>query len=252
MILSPASQQIKAALYIRKQKMKDVDRRVRNRQSLDRLREARMARKKEKARLTALDHAQGMTVSALMEKYQVTRPVIQERLTYAEKEGLLQGFTQATINHLVPRAMATYEAVMSDLYHEVNPQVVTVATRVLEGTGVLNPKTPVLSPVSAQADHGEVTTLEEYRALRITRLSADARSRESTDIVSGTVINRDSDVGGVGEDSEQRTVGYGTVLDADQADPVRDVDGDLPQLPEGRDGGGEDPAGGDPQDQGRG
>jgi len=251
-ILSLAQQEVKAALFVRKRKMKEVKRAVTARERLDEARKVKSRRSRDRAKLVALDRAQGMSLPELSEKYQVSQSTIRDRLSYADKEGLLQGFTQATINHLVPRAMATYEAVMSDLYHEVNPQVVTVATRVLEGTGVLNPKTPVLSPVSAQADHGEVTTLEEYRALRITRLSADARSRESTDIVSGTVINRDSDVGGVGEDSEQRTVGYGTVLDADQADPVRDVDGDLPQLPEGRDGGGEDPAGGDPQDQGRG
>ena len=184
--------------------------------------------KKEKAKLAALDRAQGMTVAEIAQKYRITASTVAERIRFAEQQGLLDQHVSMVVKQLVPQAMGVYELAMSDLYHEVSPQVVSVATRVLEGTGVLR-KPGAAAPSGGE---GEVSTIEEYRALRITRQSAAEESHDASR--------------GSGQS------GWGTVLDADQADPGGDLDRHLPQLSEGGNGGSENPAGGDPEDQGRG
>ena len=136
------------------------------------------------------------------------------------------------------------------LYHEVNKQVIDVATKILEGTGVISrDKAAAMTQENPPAE-GDISTIEEYRALRIHRLSTVNGGGGHT--LPGLVLNHDPDEGGVNADSEYGGAGRGTVLHEAQADPIGYLDGHVTELPGPGDGGSEDPAGSHPQDQGRG
>jgi hypothetical protein len=184
----------------------------------------RQSQMKNKARMMAVEHLQGLTVAQLAEKYRVSRSTVTKKLRYAEQQRLIERSSHMLVKQLVPQALGVFELAMTDIYHEVNPQVVTVATRVLEGSGVLRKGgEPPSNPT------GDISTIEEYRAWRVTRVGAEGASHEDS---------------GSGES------GRGAVLDAHQEDPGGYVDGELAELPEDRVGGGEDPAGSHPEDQG--
>jgi len=183
---------------------------------------------KDQTKMITLDRIQGMTTAQIAEKYRIHPATVNKRLGFAQRMKIIDHHVESVIGELVPKALGVYDLTMSDLYHEVNPQVINVANRVLEGSGVLRRDGTALDP--RPGDPGEISTIEEYRAWRITKRNP--------------VEERDH------EDLEYGTGGGGTVLDAHQEDPGGDLDGDLSQLPEDRDGGSQDPAGGDPEDQG--
>lgn len=192
---------------------------------------ARQRAARNGAKLMALEHIQGLSVAQLAQKYRVSPRTVGDKLRYARRMRLVEHQVNAMVKELVPTALGVYELAMSDIYHEVNPQVVTVATKVLEGTGVLR-KLGEGGPSGLPASSdGDINTIEEYRAWRVTR--SGPASLEAADAN-----------GGYG------TGGRGAVLDQHQADQGGDLDGQFTELPEGGDGGGQDPAGGDPQDQG--
>lgn len=238
---SPYEKVLKASRFKHERVMADAARRVKKREALDKTRAIVAKRRREQAALVKLDRIQGLSLSELAAKYQITERTVTERLRYADSRNLLDNYTKATVNDIVPKALAVFDAALSDLYHDVNKVVVETAARVLEGTGVIG-RERATALVKPPVEDGDITTIEEYRALRIRRM-------QQPPALEGTVVQTAvDDEGGDREDSGSGEHGRGTVLHEHQAHPGGDLDSDIPQLPGGGDGRSEDPAGGHPQD----
>jgi hypothetical protein len=131
---------------------------------------------------------EGTPVADLAAHYHLTKTSIRRVMDQAAKASCVTQYHSTVIDRLVPKALAVFDAAMADIEAPVNPEVVRVATKVLDACGVLHgalPEAP--SPAHASYD-----TLEEYRMIRMRRLIAT----EAAALASPQESRDDEDPGG--------------------------------------------------------
>ena len=185
---------------------------------------------KLKAREVALDHIQGMSILELSQKYRVSPNVVRMRIERGAFGKIIEQHSQQVLDELVPKALAVFDLALDAKPGSVTKHAVEVATRVLAGSGVLKRE---LYQVPESAP-GEVTTIEEYRALRVTRQSSELAGPPAEDQCHEPCNSRD---------------GWPTVLDTSETDAGWTVLRHVPELQGHPECDCADPAASDPQDR---
>ncbi|MFH1763689.1 MAG: hypothetical protein ABIF09_05795 [Gemmatimonadota bacterium] len=213
---------------------------LRNRsRSIERNKLRKYARTREmraKAGLMVIDRAHGQSVAELSQKYQVSEQSVKAHLKLGSQLGVVNKHVVQVINQLVPKALAVYDKTMDDIFQEVNPTVMAAATRVLEGTGVLQ-RTPPPMLVQPPESNGQITTIEEYRAWRSTTLNMPSTGPPEGQVIEGTTVGEDDHV-----ESEHRDESGAAVHDRGEEAARRQLSGDLHELPGAAARDGADPA----------
>lgn len=132
---------------------------------------------------------EGLSYQAIAQKFGIGLDTVRRDMRIVEERGLLDDYRTEIIKSITPKALKAFSDTLDGGDTAPSGRAVTVATRVLEGTGLL-PKNapPAHAPTSAP---GEMTLEKWVVKWREGREAADEASPADQDVIEGEIASED-------------------------------------------------------------